>query len=204
MSSTPTAPGSGASAHERRAAPRIPVGIPVRVLAGERSCAGRVRDASLTGLLVELSEPLAFVESEVVVALVLPEAGRHDVDARVVRRVVSPEGQVLLALRLAGRRPRPLGATRPSGRRAVPAWQHRERPRAVALAELRAVGTRAYELALVDPDARAPGPLVAWIRRLATELEVDPPGRPATCRELVSAVSDLSRRAHGQRPAHPA
>lgn len=205
MSSTSAAPGSGASARERRAAPRIPVGIPVRVLAGERSCAGRVIDASLTGLLVELSEPLAFVETDVVVALVLPEAGRHDVDAVVVRRVVNPEGQIMLALRMTGRRPRPLGATRATGRaRAAPAWQNRERPRAVALAELRAVGTRAYELALVDADAPAPAPLVAWVRRLAAELEVDPPGRPAACRELLSAVSDLSRRARDQRPAQPA
>ena len=64
------------------------MGIPVSVLRGDRSCAGLVLDASLTGLLVELSEPLPFVEADVVVALVLPDAGRHDVDAEIVRRGV--------------------------------------------------------------------------------------------------------------------
>jgi hypothetical protein len=205
MSATSTASGQGAPASDRRAAPRVPVGIPVRVARGDRSCAGRVLDASLTGLLVELSEPLPFVEADVVVALVLPQAGRHDVDAEIVRRALGRDGQVLLALRMRGVRPRPLGATRaPAARGGPPGWQERERPRAVALAELRAVGTRAYEAALVDPDAPAPGPLVAWVRRLAAELAVEPPRGPTGCGELVRAVSDLSRRARlDQRPAQP-
>jgi PilZ domain len=193
-------------APERRAAPRIPVGIPVRVTSGERSCAGRVLDASLTGLLVELTDPLAFVDAQVIVALVLPDAGRHDVDAEIVRRALADDGRVLLALRLAGRRPRPLGAPRRTtpARTAPPPWQDRERPRAVALAELRALGTRAYELALVDPGASPPAPLVAWIGRLAAELKVEPPRRPTACRDLVTAVSDLSRRARrDQSPAQP-
>jgi PilZ domain len=201
-----TSPVDDRPAPERRAAPRIPVGIPVRVTSGERSCAGRVLDASLTGLLVELTDPLAFVDAQVIVALVLPDAGRHDVDAEIVRRALADDGSVLLALRLAGRRPRPLGAPRRTtpGRTAPPAWQDRERPRAVALAELRALGTRAYELALVDPGASPPAPLVAWIGRLAAELEVEPPRRPTACRDLVTAVSDLSRRARrDQSPAQP-
>jgi hypothetical protein len=191
---------------ERRAAPRIPVGIPASVTRGGRSCAGRVIDASLTGLLIELAEPLPFVEADVAVALVLPHEGRVDVDARVVRRALGREGNVLLALRLGGRRPAPLGAPRRAAGAAAPPEPRgdRERPRAVALAELRAVGTRAYELALVDGDAPAPAPLVAWMGRLAAELGVEPPARPAGCRELVAAVSDLSRRARpGQRPAQP-
>ena len=165
------------------------------VLRGDRSCAGRVLDASLTGLLVELSEPLPFVEADVVVALVLPDAGRHDVDAEIVRRALAGDGKVLLALRLAGRRPRPLGAPRRASGPAPSGWQERDRPRAVALAELRALGTRAYEMALVDPDASAPAPLVAWIGHLAAELEVAPPRRPTACRDLLTAVSDLSREA---------
>jgi hypothetical protein len=206
MAVSPPAPAEGAPTPERRVAPRIPVGIPVRVTRGERSCAGRVRDASLTGLLVELSEPLPFVEADVVVALVLPLAGRHDADATIVRRVVGEGGNVLLALRMAGARPRPLGATRPAAEASAPsgAWQDRERPRAVALAELRAVGTRAYELALTDPEAAAPAPLVAWIARLAAELEIVAPARPTACRDLVTAVSDLTRSARlDQRPAQP-
>jgi PilZ domain len=208
MPAPPNAPAEAAPAPERRAAPRIPVGIPVCVISGGFSCAGRVRDASLTGLLVELSEPLAFVEADVVVALVLPNAGRHDVDAEIVRRALDREGNVLLALRLGSRRPRPLGAPRgprAAARAAPPAgWQERERPRAVALAELRAVGTRAYELALVDADATAPAPLVAWLGRLATELGEEVPRRPTACRDLLTAVSDLSRRARlGQSPAQP-
>jgi len=196
MSATPSA-AAGAPMPERRVAPRIPVGIPVRVTRGDRSCAGRVIDASLTGLLVELSEPLPFIETDVVVALVLPEAGRHDADAEIVRRVIGEEGDVLLALRLTAPRPRPLGATRVPSRRSVPPArrQERPRPRAVALAEMRAVGTRVYELALVDPDAAAPTPLVGWIQRLAAELEVEVPRRPTACRDLVTAVSDLSRSA---------
>ena len=180
------------------------MGIPVCVLRGDRSCAGRVLDASLTGLMVELSEPLPFVEADVVVALVLPDAGRHDVDAEIVRRALAGDGKVLLALRLAGRRPRPLGAPRRASGRAPSGWQERDRPRAVALAELRALGTRAYEMALVDPDASAPAPLVAWIGHLAAELEVAPPRRPTACRDLLTAVSDLSREARrDQSPAQP-
>ncbi len=196
---------NGRPAPDRRAAPRIPVGIPVRVTSGDRACAGRVLDASLTGLLVELTDPLAFVDADVVVALVLPDAGRHDVDAEIVRRALGDDGRVLLALRLTGRRPRPLGAPRAAPRRAAPPeWQDRERPRAVALAELRALGTRAYELALVNPGASPPAPMVAWIGRLAAELEVDPPRRPTACRDLVTAVSALSRRARrDQSPAQP-
>jgi hypothetical protein len=199
MAATETAP-------ERRAAPRIPVGIPVRIARGDSACAGRVLDASLTGLLVELSDPLPFVEPDVVVALVLPQAGRHDVDARIVRRALDAEGRVMLALRITGRRARPFGAPRAGGGTAGPpeGWQQRERPRAVALAELRAVGTRAYEMALTDADAAAPAPLVSWMDRLAAELEVERPARPSTCRELLAAVSDLSRRARrDQRPAQP-
>jgi hypothetical protein len=205
MAATSTASGQGANASDRRAAPRVPVGIPVRVTRGARSCAGRVIDASLTGLLVELAEPLPFVEADVVVALVLPQVGRHDVDAEIVRRALGRDGRVLLALRTGGMRPRPLGAARaPAAPGGPPPWQARERPRAVALAELRAVGTRAYELALVDPDAPAPEPLVAWITRLAAELGVEPPRGAMACRELVRAVSDLSRRARlAQRPAQP-
>ncbi len=180
------------------------MGIPVSVLRGDRSCAGLVLDASLTGLLVELSEPLPFVEADVVVALVLPDAGRHDVDAEIVRRALAGDGKVLLALRLARLRPRPLGAPRRAPGRAPSGWQERDRPRAVALAELRALGTRAYEMALVDPDASAPAPLVAWIGRLAAELEVAPPRRPTACRDLLTAVSDLSREARrDQSPAQP-
>jgi hypothetical protein len=203
MSVTSTASGAR-PASERRAAPRVPVGIPVRVTRGGRSCAGRVLDASLTGVLVELSEPLPFVEADVVVALVLPQVGRHDVDAEIVRRALGRDGKVLLAMRVRGMRPRPLGAARAAERGGSPSWQERERPRAVALAELRAVGTRAYELALVDPDAAAPEPLVAWITRLAAELDVEAPRGTTACRELVRAVSDLNRRARlDQRPAQP-
>ncbi len=205
VSVTPSAPAEEGSAPERRAAPRIPVGIPVRVANGDRACAGVVRDASLTGLLVELSEPLPFVERDVVVALVLPGAGRHDVDAAIVRRALGAGGHVMLALRVTGRRPRPLGAARAARPASPPPGRPpRERPRAVAMAELRAVGTRAYELALVDPDAAAPVPLVAWMGRLADELGLSRPARPQTSRALLTAVSELSRAARpGQRPAQP-
>ena len=182
-----------------------PGGHPRAVLRGDRSCAGRVLDASLTGLLVELSEPLPFVEADVVVALVLPHAGRHDVDAEIVRRALAGrrQGAARPAPGRAGGRAR---SGRRGGRagRAPSGWQKRERPRAVALAELRALGTRAYEMALVDPDASAPAPLVAWIGRLAAELEVEPPRRPTACRDLLTAVSDLSREARAGSEPGPA
>lgn len=192
------------TAPERRAAPRIPVGIAVRVSRGDRSCAGRVLDASLTGLLVELAEPLAFIEPDVEVALELPRAGRHDVEADIVRRALGEDGNLLLALRLRGGPPRPPLPPGPATADAPPGRPPRERPRAVALAELRALGTRAYELALADADAAAPGPMVEWIGRLAQELQVAPPARPAACRDLLTAVSDLSRRARAAQPQSPA
>jgi hypothetical protein len=191
---------------ERRRAPRIPVGIPATVAHGRLAAAGTVLDASVTGLLIELSEPLPFVESDVVVSLALPEAGRRDLEAAVVRRAVGRDGRVLLAVRLTEPRPAPRPERRSApqgpappkrrirGRTSAPAAAAAPRPRAMALAELRAVGTRAYELALDDPSAPAPAPLVDWAARLAEELGVRPaPARPRMARDLVAALSELSR-----------
>lgn len=201
-----TSPGPAFSP-ERRRAPRIPVGIPVSVQHGALRAAGRVVDASETGLLIELSEPLLFVECDIVVALVLSHAGRHDVRATIIRRGLGRDGRVLLAVRLPASRPAPVQARSP--RPAAPASPGpapgggaatSQRPRAVALAELRAVGTRAYELALVGPDDPAPEPLIDWTERLAEELGVPPAPRPCAARDLLGAISDLSRRARAAGP----
>jgi hypothetical protein len=200
--SSSSAPAGPPPLAERRREPRIPVGIPASVANGERRVAGRVVDASEHGLLVELSEPLTFVQSAVTVALVLPESGRQDVAATVVRRAVGAEGRVLLALRIdPPARPAPGAGLRRGGvpapprrrvrpsRRAPP----RPRPRAVAVAELRALGTRAYELAIDDPAAVAPVALVEWATRLAGELEASFPERPRAVRDLLAAICELSR-----------
>jgi hypothetical protein len=185
------------------------VGIPATVTCGRLRAAGRVVNASETGLLVELAERLPFVDADVVVSLELPETGRRDLEAAVVRRAVGEGGRMLLGVRLL--EPRPAPARRTGGAPAGPAPPKRRvrrdrasappapaapRPRAVALAELRAVGTRAYELALDDPGAQAPAALVAWTARLAEELGVPPaPAAPRVARDLVAALSELSRRA---------
>jgi hypothetical protein len=183
------------------------VGIPATVAHGRRGVAGTVLNASESGLLIELSGPLPFVDSEVVVSLDLPESGRRDLDAAVVRRAVGTEGRVLLAVRLVAPRPAPARQRRPvpqgpappkrrvRNRTAAPPRPSAPRPRAEALAELRAVGTRAYELALDEPSAPAPAALVDWAARLAGELGVPAPDGPRTARALVGALSELSRRA---------
>lgn len=201
-----TSPGP-ASSPERRRAPRIPVGIPVSVQHGALRAAGRVVDASEAGLLIELSEPLLFVERDVVVALVLSHAGRHDVRATIIRRGLGRDGRVILAVRLPASRPPPVQARSPRPTAPAPARPAAagggttpHRPRAVALAELRAVGTRAYELALVGPDDPAADPLIDWTERLAEELGVPPAPRPCAARDLLAAISDLSRRARAAGP----
>jgi len=169
--------------------------------------AGTVVNASESGLLVELTGPLPFVGSDVVVSLELPEAGRRDLEAAVVRRAVSREGRVLLAVRLVEPRPAPPRERTPlpqgpappkrrvRSRTTAPAAPAAPRPREMALAELRAVGTRAYELALDEPSAPAPAALVDWAARLAGELGVPAPDRPRTARDLLGALSELSRSA---------
>ena len=203
---TPSA-STGAARPERRRAPRIPVGIPATVARERLGVAGTVLNASESGLLIELSGPLPFVGSDVVVSLELPEAGRRDLEAAVVRRAVGPEGRILLAVRLVGPRPAPPRERRavPQGpappkrrvrnRTTAPPRPAAPRPRAMALAELRAVGTRAYELALDEPSAPAPAALVDWAARLAGELGVPAPDGPRTARDLLGALSELSRSA---------
>jgi hypothetical protein len=211
MTSSSSAPAGPAPLAERRREPRIPVGIPASVAHGERRVAGRVVDASEHGLLVELSESLTFVQSAVTVALILPESGRLDVAATVVRRAVGAGGRVLLALRIDPPPPRPAPGT--GLRRRAPAAPRRlvrrsrrappqPRPRAVAVAELRALGTRAYELAITDPDALAPVALVAWAARLAAELEATFPERPRDVHGLLAAICALSREARKAPEVH--
>jgi hypothetical protein len=65
----------------------------------------------------------------------------------------------------------------------------------VAVAELRALGTRVYELALDDAAQLAPAPLVDWSQRLAGELGLVPAVRPRSVRDLVAAICELSRQA---------
>jgi hypothetical protein len=193
-------PSSSPPPADRRSAPRLPVGIPVAVRHGKLRAAGRVIDASEGGLMIELIEPLPFAEADVKVSLVLPGAGRHDAPATIVRRRMGPYGHLQLALRL---------STAPAPRRPeAPRWADpatapstpRSRPRAMALAELRALGTRAYELAVVDPEAAPPAALSGWAAVLAKELGTSPPPQARTARELLHALHDLNAAARAASP----
>lgn len=75
------------------------------------------------------------------------------------------------------------------------------RPRAVVLAELKGLGGLVLEQALLDASAQPLESLVEWSNRLAGELFVEGVGSPATYRELMYAIRDLSRRAHEMAPA---
>ena len=193
---------SPAKVYERRSDPRIVVDLPVVLRSGERSCRGRTCDASAGGLLVELHEPLSFIGHEVGVQITMVGGGMLVLEADVVRRALSAEGRVLLALKLlvaggprallrrAGTRPCRDYSKRVQRSRAKP---REPRPPRQARAELRALGRRALERAIVEPDARAPSSLVRWTRSLAEELGSTGPPSGTTNRELVRSVVRLHR-----------
>lgn len=192
---------------DRRGEPRLPLDAPVVLTAREGSVAGRTIDASSTGLLVELTEPLSFLAHEVEVALTTSAGEVIRIEADIVRRALSHGGEVLIALRLSdspqgralvreagmaprrvyGRRVRPSRARPPAAREA-----------AVVREELRAVGMRVLELALADADARAPAAMTRWVASLARQLGRPSPVPAPTARALLRAIADL----HHEDDAH--
>lgn len=69
------------------------------------------------------------------------------------------------------------------------------RQRVVVVSELRGLGGLVLEQALLDGAAEPQTSLVAWADRLATELDVEGAGSPATYRELMQAIVAINRRA---------
>jgi hypothetical protein len=188
---------------ERRAEPRLPLDAPVTVRGPASSARGHTVDASSVGLLVELDDALSFLSHEVGVELALADGGTVTLEANVVRRSLSAQGRVMLALRLVGapggralRRAAAAGP-RPAPRRRRPsrARPRVARPAALAREEIRALGTRVLELAIVDPDAPPPGAMVGWLAALAAELGLPRPAATGTNRLMVRAIVDLHRRA---------
>lgn len=76
------------------------------------------------------------------------------------------------------------------------------RPRLVVVTELRGLGGVVLEQALLDATATPQSSLVAWAQRLAAELDVEGPGRPATYRELMQGIVAVFRRAEAE-PERP-
>ena len=190
------------SVHERRSDPRVDIDLPVVVRSGERSCRGRTRDASAGGLLVELLEPLTFIAQQLGVEITTAAGRPLVLEADVVRRAISTDGTVLLALRLIDgggpRALRRLAGTRPRRdytKRAQPSRAKPREPRSsqVARAELRALGVRALELTHDEPDARAPLSFVRWARSLAKELGSVGPSATASNGDLVRSIVRLHR-----------
>lgn len=164
---------------DRRYDPRFPLDAPVRLHAAERSVDGTTVDASVSGLLVRLEEPLPFLDHQVTVEVTMDGGGAVRAEGDIVRRALSPDGDVLVALRLlehAGARQ----LMRRAGRGEHPEYGRRRRPsrakprprRPVAEIryELRGVGARVLELALAEPDGAPASGLVRWVERIGAEL----------------------------------
>jgi hypothetical protein len=169
------------------------------VLGPGASARGRTVDASSVGQLGELDEPLRFLAHEVGVALALSEGGTAVLEADVVRRSLSAQGRLMLALRLAdapeGRALRRSAAAgsrpAPGRRRASRAQPPGARPAAVVRREIHALGSRVLEFAIVEPDAPPPEAMVRWLERLAAEAGLPPPRAATSNRLMVRAIADL-------------
>ncbi len=183
---------------DRRLEPRIVLGLPVVVRTPNAAASGRMVDVSLGGIQVELLGPLPSPGREVVVDLSL--SGREPTSMRgaIVRRSLSPDGRVLIALRFLHGEPdtrvfrgQPAAMRSPSPRPAPRGSEERN----LAVRQLRALGARLLELALEDGDAAPPMALVTWVGRLAGELGVQAPEDVGTNRALFRGIADMHRRA---------
>lgn len=159
---------------------------------------GRVLDASASGVLVELTEPLSFLDREVGLEILPVTGSVLQAEGEVVRRSLSPEGRVLVALRLvddvAGRqlvRRAGLQPVRDYRRRQRPsrAKPRQPRPAVEVQAELRGLGSRVLELALAEPDASPPKALLHWLDSLRPESDEAP--LPRTNRLLLREIAHL-------------
>jgi hypothetical protein len=74
--------------------------------------------------------------------------------------------------------------------------------RIVVISELRGLGGLVLEQALLDGAAEPQASLVAWANRLASELDVQGAGTPATYRDLMQSIVAINRRASAD-PSRP-
>lgn len=191
---------------ERRAHPRIPTDLGVLVEWSGRRVMGVTLDSSEEGLRVSLRGTGPSEGTEVAVRLNLPEAGWHRLRGVVAHGTPRADGTEI-GIKLApgaiepaapagppttrdgrGRRPRVRGS-RAKPRRRVP------RPRAQAIAELRALGSYVYEQAILgDADGPAEG-TKAWVAELAEELGAPIPAPAEDFHQLMLQLAELHRRA---------
>jgi hypothetical protein len=210
MASISDAPASTERHGERRRDPRFPLDATVTLHARGGTVHGRTVDASASGLLVELTEPLPFLDHQVAVEIVLGSGSAIRAEGDVVRRGLSTDGDLLVAVRFvddAGGRE----LIRQTGLRPLRDYRRRRRPsRAKPRAprpaieirgELRALGARVLELALAEPGSPPPQALAEWVTRLATELGV-PPGSAASNRSLLREIARLHVGAARPEPSH--
>lgn len=178
---------------ERRGAPRVAVGLPASLTRGGARSVAVVRDASRLGLLVHLTEPLLACRGEVMVEVALPATGGRRLPATPVRAEVGGDGDVVMALRLLVTPREPATEGPPWGQ---PELDHppseRARPHSVVVADVRALGGAAYELALLDPEAEVPEHLARWLASLEREIGATPGCPvPRTPDGLIAAVRSL-------------
>jgi hypothetical protein len=188
-----------AGVHERRGEPRIPVEAEVRLSGRGRSVLGRVVDASASGVLVELTEPLSFLDPEVGLEILPVTGSVVRAEGVVVRRALSHEGRVLMAVRLvddvAGRtlvRRAGLVPVRDYRRRQRPSRANPRKPRPAeeVRAEIRGLGSLVLELAIAEPDASPLDALLRWFESLRPSSDEEA-GRPRTNRLLLRGIARL-------------
>lgn len=187
---------ASAAREERRAEPRVPLGVAVVLRTSDSAAAGRTVDVSLSGIQIELFGALPAGPREVVLEVSLSEAEPASLRAVIVRRALTPEGRTLLAVRLVpGAAPTTvyrgpaLTSKAPS---AAPAPDGSPESM-VALRQLRALGARLLELALEDGDAAPPAALVTWVGRLAGELGTPAPADVGSNKALFRGIAGMHR-----------
>lgn len=190
---------------DRRAHPRVPTDLGVLVEWSGRRVMGITIDSSEEGLGIHLRGSGPTGGTEVSIRLNLPEAGWHRLRGVVAH--AAPEGNgTQLGIRLEpgavepaapsgppttrdgqGRRPRVRGS-RAKPKRRVP------RPRAQALAELRALGSYVYEQAILGDVETPTEGTTAWVRELAEELGGPIPAQADDFHQLMLQLAELHRR----------
>jgi hypothetical protein len=169
----------------------------VRIHGRGRSMLGQVVDASASGVLVELVEPLAFLDRDVGLEIASVTGNVVHAEAVVVRRALSLAGRVLIAARLlddaAGRqlvRRSGIAPVRDYRRRVRPSRAKPRGPRSAeeVRAELRGLGSRVLELALTDPDGTPPEAMLRWLESVRRDGEAQDT-RPRTNRLLLREIA---------------
>lgn len=193
-------PSDGVLPSERRAEPRIALGLAVVLRTAAAAVAGRTVDVSLGGIQVEMLGSLPGAGREVAVEVELSEREPTLLAASIVRRGLTPGGRQLLALRFLAGPPRgPVHRGPAIAHRApqAPPPPPGSPESAIAFRQLRALGARMLELALEDGDGPPPAALVTWVGRLAGELGIPAPADVRTNRALFRGIAAMHRHGSG-------